>query len=382
MQTTTSETPCFTPPSIPGLSPDDRPVWGDSDLTSTLQEMLTYRRPHGSESEREFIDRFLIPLGVASDDFGNLWLDVKYPCGRTSDIVWSSHTDTVHHTSGRQEVSVAQGYMALTPGQPRMECLGADDGAGVFLMVQMIHSGVPGLYIFHRDEECGGTGSKFIKHNLKHLLEGRKYAIAFDRKGLDHIITYQAGGRCASDAFAKSLASQLGLGWKANEGGLYTDTAEYTGIIPECTNLSVGYESNHCARESLDYYHLLDLLEVLLDLDETKLVCEREPVEDEPWWEAYDIHSRYSRPFSSFPTSAYKAPSVAPTVPPKRIDDTFHTIMEEYPDVVIGVLKGYGVTEELLLAEVYDRYGINAIEAHVTTYDDLDDDDYVDPRVF
>lgn len=266
-----------------------------------------------------------------------------------------------------------------------MECLGADDGAGVFLMVQMIHSGVPGLYIFHRDEECGGTGSKFIKHNLKELLEGRKYAIAFDRKGTDHIITYQAGGRCASDAFAKSLAAQLGLGWKANEGGLYTDTAEYTGIIPECTNLSVGYASNHCARESLDYYHLLDLLEVLLDIDETKLVCEREPVEDEPWWEAYDIHSRYSRGYSSFPTSTYKAPSVVPVVsPPKRIDDTYHTIMEEYPDVVIGVLKGYGVTEEILLAEVYDRYGINAIEEHVTTYDDLDDDDYDyrDPHTF
>jgi len=33
---------------------------------------------------------------------------------------------------------------------------------------------------------------------------------------------------------------------------VYTDTAEFTDIIPECTNRSVGYAREHTQEESLD----------------------------------------------------------------------------------------------------------------------------------
>ena len=42
------------------------------------------------------------------------------------------------------------------------DCLGADDGAGVFLMLEMIDANVEGTYIFHRGEERGGWGSSQI----------------------------------------------------------------------------------------------------------------------------------------------------------------------------------------------------------------------------
>jgi hypothetical protein len=37
-----------------------------------LHEMLTYCRPHGSRAEEDFIQRYIRPLGMATDSAGNL----------------------------------------------------------------------------------------------------------------------------------------------------------------------------------------------------------------------------------------------------------------------------------------------------------------------
>ena len=37
--------------------------------------------------------------------------------------------------------------------------------------------------------------------------------------------------------------------WKTDTGGSFTDTANYTDIIPECTNLSCGYYNAHTQSE-------------------------------------------------------------------------------------------------------------------------------------
>ncbi len=115
-------------------------------------------------------------------------------------------------------------------------------------------------------------------------------------------------GRCCSDTFARSLTRQLRkVGrYRPSSHGIYTDTAEYTGIIGECTNLSVGYDCEHSTHESVDYWHALKLCHALMRLDEDKLVCERTPDEDEDYRydalveedtdEAYyaEIYGRYS----------------------------------------------------------------------------------------
>jgi len=48
-----------------------------------------------------------------------------------------------------------------------------------------------------------------------------------------------------------------------DDGGVYTDSAEFVDIIEECTNLSVGYFSEHTTSEKQD----IDFLELL---DKTK----------------------------------------------------------------------------------------------------------------
>ena len=58
---------------------------------------------------------------------------------------------------------------------------------------------------------------------------------------------------------------------------MFTDTDCYTGIIPECTNLSVGYFKAHTANEWVDWEHLDALRDVLVSLDVSDLPVKRDP---------------------------------------------------------------------------------------------------------
>ena len=235
-----------------------------------LLEMLSYRRPADSPTEREFINRFLLPLPDAHfDAFGNVHVLV----GNDPSIIWSSHTDTVHRGSGRQGVQVSENHIVHLSkrGLRRTNCLGADNSAGVFVCHQLILAGVPGHYIFHRCEERGGLGSMMIATQAPELLEGATCAIAFDRRGHQDVITHQGFGRCCSDAFGSALAEALftadpRLVYMPSDQGIFTDTANYTDLIGECTNLSIGYEHEHSVAECLDLVHVDRVFGAVVDL--------------------------------------------------------------------------------------------------------------------
>jgi len=246
---------------------------------SILRHMLTYCRPSGSLVETLFIHRFIVPLGADKDAFGNWHVMVD-----DSPILWSSHTDTVHRQSEYQTIHTNGGIIGLSKrSRKRADCLGADDTAGVFLMTEMIKYGVPGHYIFHHGEEIGGIGSSDLAIYCGNLFADIKYAIALDRKGTTDVITHQMG-RCCSDDFALSLATQLnkgGLAYAPSDRGLFTDTANYTEVIGECTNVSVGYEHCHSPRETLDTNHLQRLFTALCALDQSALIASRDPHDDD-----------------------------------------------------------------------------------------------------
>jgi hypothetical protein len=239
-----------------------------------LLDMLTYARPAGSETETIFIRRFIDRLpNCYADSYGNRIVAI----GDNPSILWSSHTDTVHKTDGRQALIRTEDHaiMRKEPG----DCLGADCTTGVWLMCQMVSANIPGLYVFHRDEEIGGLGSQWIANKTPDLLQGISHAIAFDRKGESSVITHQAGGRCASDTFANALCSILGKAWRTDDTGTFTDTANYADIIPECTNISVGYWSQHTENESQNLAFALDLRDRLISADMSGLPCERDPTD-------------------------------------------------------------------------------------------------------
>ena len=76
------------------------------------------------------------------------------------------------------------------------------------------------------------------------------------------------------------MAAELnksGLSYKKDDGGVYTDSAEFVDIIPECTNVSVGYYKEHTFDERQDIKHLADLAEACLRVDWESLPTERDP---------------------------------------------------------------------------------------------------------
>lgn len=239
-----------------------------------LVDMLEHARPEGSDTEEAFIAQYIDTLpNVRSDAFGNRIVTI----GREAPtIAWSSHTDTVHWEEGKQAIMVNEaGDLALDPFS-QASCLGADCTAGVWLMRRLILAGKPGLYIFHRSEESGGQGSKWIAKNTPELVTNIKAMIALDRRGYDSVITDQSTGNTASKRFAASLADQLGGCFKPDPTGLFTDSAFYSHLVPECTNVSVGYHDQHSANETLDHMFLDDLLLALLKLDYGKLEVARD----------------------------------------------------------------------------------------------------------
>ncbi len=243
-----------------------------------LVEMHTYRRPFGSATEREFIDRYIANLpGAEQDPYGNWHVFIG-----DAPIIWSCHTDTVHDRDGRQRVHLSRAGLLTVDraSAATSSCLGADDTAGVFLCRAMVLARRPGHYIFHYGEEVGGLGSNALADYVPALLDGATAAVAFDRKGTGDVITHQLFGRTASDVFAHSLADALnvrGLNYRPDDTGSFTDTANYSETIPECTNLSIGYEHAHTRRESLDTDHVLRLLSALLTLDVDELTIARDP---------------------------------------------------------------------------------------------------------
>jgi hypothetical protein len=258
-----------------------------------LLEIMQYRRFSGTPGEAAMIDKFIAPLpGIDQDMHGNFWLTIAgnmLPDGTTPKptTLFSAHTDTVdkRDVTGMKELTYSDTFVAVKGGG----VLGSDDGTGIWIMLNLIDQKVPGIYIFHRDEEIGGKGSAYIAEFLSARLEGVQRAIAFDRKGTTNIISYQSCGRCCSDEFVTAFAGQLNatnandslFAFEGDNTGTFTDTANYTGIIPECTNLSVGYYAQHSLQECQDLSFATHLVHALLAVDWDALPTVRDPAVEE-----------------------------------------------------------------------------------------------------
>lgn len=285
-----------------GKSFRPEPVWNPNSTANKdpgyirLFSMLTYMRPHCSKEEGEFVEEFIVgkykPLTRFLDPdtkqiiaYG---IEVKTADGKESDTLFSSHVDTVHSVGGRQIPQYKDGWLYKTD----YRCLGADDGAGVWLLLEMIDRKIPGYYLFHRGEERGGIGSKEMSISHKDFLKRFKRAIAFDRRSTHSVITKQGGKRTASDKFATSLAEKFNAVmpldfafFSPDPGGSFTDTKNYVAIIDDCTNVSVGYEHEHSSDERLNVDYLIALRDACAVIDWSSI--ETEKFEREPVFSGY-----------------------------------------------------------------------------------------------
>ena len=147
--------------------------------------------------------------------------------------------------------------------------LGADDKAGVVILMNLIEHNIPGLYYLFIGEETGCIGSSGIRRKEPDRFKKYKRCIAFDRRDYGSVITKQRGKTCCSSEFADALIKQfntLGLIHKQDPAGIYTDSAEFMDLIPEVTNLSVGYFNEHSPSEAINITYLEKLAKASISI--------------------------------------------------------------------------------------------------------------------
>lgn len=274
-----------------------------------LVTILSWPRPHNSLAELRFRGWLAARLNdpalklkpVVYLGAGTMFLNVPQPDGKSSTTLFSCHIDTVdasihgalEQANGKEVPKVKKltydpnfGEIALDKLSTVGTCLGADDGVGVWLMLKMIQAKVPGGYIFHTGEECGGVGSTATAREHPDFLKKFDIALAFDRPHCDEVITHQRGGtECASQKCAQALCARLnkhGFNYAPSAKGTFTDTANYRKLIPECFNLGVGYDSQHGYNETLDYARASALLDALCHIDWDSLPVDRDPAKPDP----------------------------------------------------------------------------------------------------
>jgi hypothetical protein len=253
--------PVYTPPKGDKIVvPDFK--YNPKDPRSTFLSLITKTYPHGNEEE---VLKFLPDLEV--DPFGNYYKIIG-----NSTTMFTSHLDTAdsqQKTTNLLTRKVEGDEIIYTDGN---SILGADDKAGVTIMLYMMAHGVPGLYYFFIGEEVGRIGSQALSvgfDKVKHMEKIQK-CISFDRRRTHSIITKQSSRICCSDQFAEELSKQLGksgLRYELDPTGMYTDSASFMSQIPECTNISVGYENEHTSREQQNMTFLTKLCQACIEVD-------------------------------------------------------------------------------------------------------------------
>lgn len=351
-----------------------------------LRDILMYRRQGRTRTEKRFIRDIIAPLNCKVDGYGNYYKRIG-----NAPVMWACHTDSVHRDGGFQAMSYGQqtGILSLATKEKTSNCLGADDGAGIWVMVEMIKAGVEGLYVFHRDEESGGGGSQ---HFAKHHAEDYKHVnmcISLDRYGYNSVITHQ-WGRCCSDDYGDALSEALNgqhklFDFKRDSGGLFTDSANYTDDIPECTNLSVGYFGHHTSSEEVSVPHLLRLKDALSNIDTSKLPVVRKVTDggygdyadwsktykgtgyyganskkDDKWWDR--DHDQLPRGASSTPLYLDERDDYAPSELDDIIDKSVQggwelmvDLIENNPYEVCDLLEHHGYDAQGLCLELRKR---------------------------
>jgi hypothetical protein len=243
---------------------------------------------------------------------------------------------------------------------------------------------VEGVYVFHRDEESGAGGSRHFAKFGKHVYGHVNMCVSLDRYGYNSIITHQ-GGRCCSEAFAEGFAAALNkehkmFAFKPDSTGLFTDSANYTENIAECTNLSVGYWGHHSSAEEVSVPHLLRLRDALCNVDMASLPIKRDPsvVDNDYGYGSYGggwvsgKSYRYDKDTKryTFDRDVYDQ---EPKSHGKELwededtvaldgAETMYDMVADYPDEVVDLLEACGFDAKSLRLELMQR-GVPEVDA-------------------
>lgn len=325
--------------------------------TVTLTEILKWKRPHNSTENYLFCKKYLEPAMGKPDAHGNYIATIYNKDGTHPNIAFTAHHDTVHREGGMQHIIVEEELIKSVGSN----CLGADCGTGVWLILAMIEANVPGVYLIFAGEEVGCIGSGAMAKDNPWWLQTIKAMISFDRKGYSSVITHQWSGRTCSDEFANSLAdilydaSQGDVEMATDDTGVYTDSNEFIDLVGECTNISVGYFDQHTSRESQDIKFAYNLLEALVQADWSSLKFKREPGEIDPAdYKGYSKTNGYwsNREVDLWDDPYYSVQSTYGGSKANRNVENLEDLITNFPLQVAQVLDEWGVDSEYLYDQI------------------------------
>jgi hypothetical protein len=246
-------------------------VYNPKDVRSTFLSLVTKTYPMGHETE---VLEFLPDLEI--DKFGNYYKVIE----GDDTTMFTSHLDTADrtqlNTSLLSKIEDGDEYI-YTNGK---SILGADDKAGVAVMLYMMEHRIPGIYYFFIGEERGGIGSRDLssEYSSFDFLKNVKKCVSFDRRKTGSVITSQYGRVCCSNEFATALCKEYnksGLNLSTDPTGVFTDSASFIDDISECTNVSVGYNNEHTFREIQNMTYLEKLAKASLKVNWAQLPAVR-----------------------------------------------------------------------------------------------------------
>lgn len=177
---------------------------------------------------------------------------------RPDAVVLVAHADTVWNICNDRPVrwrknvdvdaptplSIVDGI--VTRGPESLTGIGADDRAGVAIMLETIDLGH--TLLITNDEEIGMIGARKLRGQggaVFDRLQQHRFFLQFDRKGSRDFKCYDVG----TDEFREYVHKETGL--------TEPDRSSFTDVVTLCrdipgVNISVGYEMEHTRNEMLD----------------------------------------------------------------------------------------------------------------------------------
>lgn len=201
----------------------------DYELFTTLVRIPT-------DSLVEQLSEYLLPL------YEKVYKTKEYVFAEgKSDLLLIAHLDTVfkHPPSSESIFYDPKKNVIWSP-----DGLGADDRAGVYAILKILHEGYRPWILFTTGEECGGIGAKVFLNDFPQSPHQFHYIIELDRAYSNDCVFYQ----CDNPEFVKYV-EKFGF---AFDHGSFTDISY---ICPQWgiagVNLSVGYINEHSETEHL-----------------------------------------------------------------------------------------------------------------------------------
>lgn len=244
-------------------------------VKDTFISLVSKTNPYGSE---DYILNILPELN--KDMFGNYY----YIIGENPQTMFTAHLD--NHCENDDQVTIktennnSGDEFILTDGNT---ILGADDKAGVVVLLYMIYNNIKGLYYFFIGEESGCIGSKnlYSKYDEIDYLRNIKRCVTFDRKDINSIITFQSEIPCCSIKFANALQKEYNkfdINLELDSTGVWSDGAEFINKIKDCTNLSVGFYNEHENSEKQNISYLDRFCKASINISWDELPTDRKNI--------------------------------------------------------------------------------------------------------